>query len=139
MTKRIAMYLALLGVFVLTVPMFGQAGQGPGGGGPHGGPGGHQMPSVDDRVKFFTTQLNLTDDQQPKVHDILQNQHDQMQKVMQDTSMARPDKRAKMEDIHAAAMTKLRGLLNDDQKKKFDDLQKQQHQRQGRRGGMGQG
>jgi hypothetical protein len=103
-----------------------------------GGPGGHQMPSIDDQVKHLTKQLKLTDDQQSQVHDILQDQHDQMGKLMEDTSTPRPEKRAKMMSIHQTATGKIRALLNDDQKKKYDDLlQKQQQQRQERREGMG--
>ena len=140
MFKRVALYVALLGVLIFTVPVFGQMGQGPSGGGMQGGPGGHQMPSVDDQVKHLTKQLKLTSDQQSKVHDILQDQRDQMRQVMQDTSTPRPDKRAKMMSIHQAATGKIRGLLNDDQKKKYDDLlQKQQQHRQEHHGGMGPG
>jgi len=137
MTKRFAIYLAMAGLLIFTIPVFGQMGQG--GGGRHGGWGGgqgQQMPSVDDQVKDLTKQLNLTDDQQPKVRDLLQKQRDQTSQVMQDNSLAREDRRAKMRDIHDSTTGKIRNLLTDDQKKKYDDyLQKQQQNRQHHRGG----
>jgi Spy/CpxP family protein refolding chaperone len=138
MTKRFAIYLALAGILVLTLSAFGQMGQGPfGGGGRHGGgPNGHQMPSVDDQVKDLTKQLKLTDEQQPKVRDLLQKQRDQTSQVMQDNSLAREDKHAKMRNIHDTTTGKIRDLLTDDQKKKYDDyLQKQQQNRQHHHGG----
>jgi Spy/CpxP family protein refolding chaperone len=142
MTRRCAAYLVVLGVLVFAVPVFGQASPGMGGGrrgGWGGGQGNHEMPSVDDQVKELTKQLKLTDDQQPKVRDLLQKQQDQRKQVMQDTSIARGDKRSKMHAIHETTTGKIRDLLNDEQKKKYDDyLQKQQQNREGHRGrGMG--
>ena len=142
MVKRIALYVTVVGVLVFASSLFGQAspgtGQGPSGGGMHGGPGGHQMPSIDDQVKHLTKQLKLTDDQQSKVHAILQSQRDQMKQLMEDTSTPRPEKRAKMISIHQTTTGKIRDLLNDDQKKKYDDmLQQQQERRQEHRGGTG--
>jgi len=137
MAKRLAIYMAMAGLLVFTIPTFGQMGQGGGGhqGGWGGGPG-HQMPSVDDQVKDLTKQLKLTDEQQPKVRDLLQKQRDQMSQLMQDNSLTREDKRAKMRDIHDTTTGKIRDLLTDDQKKKYDDyLQKQQQNRQHHHGG----
>jgi len=137
MTKRFAIYVVLLSVF-LAAPGFGQRG---GHGGWSGGQGRQQPPSVDDQLKTLTKQLQLTDDQQPKVRDILQNRHDQIQQVMQDTSTPRAEKWSKMREIHETTNGKIRALLTDDQKKKFDDyLQKQQeHQQQQRGRGVGMG
>ncbi len=128
----------LISALTLTLSAFAQMGQGPGGG--HGGMG-HQMMSVDDRVKELDKQLSLNDDQKKQVHDILQDQHDQMGQLMQDSSTSRQDKMTKMRSIHQASNGKIRDLLNDDQKKKFDDyLQKQQQQmQQHHHGGMGGG
>jgi Spy/CpxP family protein refolding chaperone len=103
-----------------------------------GGQPGHQrqMPSVDDRVQQLTEQLSLTPDQQKQVRGILQDQRDQMQKLGQDTSTPREQKRSQAMQIHQTAMGKIRNLLNDDQKKKFDAMQQQQREQyQQHRGG----
>lgn len=108
-------------------------GMGPGGG--HHGQG--QMPSVDDRVKQLTKQLDLNSDQQKQVRGILQDQLDQMNKLRDDTSTPREEKRSKMMQIHQSATDKIRGVLTDDQKKKFDTLQQQQRERFQRHEGGG--
>ncbi len=103
------------------------------------GGAGRQMPSVDDQVKNLTKQLKLSDDQQKQVRTILQDQRDRMQQQMQNSSASREDRRSKMREIHQSASGKIRDLLNDDQKKRYDEYQQKQMERmQQRRGGMGQ-
>ena len=92
-------------------PPQGQAGP------EHGGPGrGNQ-------VEFLTKKLNLTPDQVTQVKAIDADTMNQMKALREDTSVAGPDKRAKMMDIHKASQDKIRALLTDDQKTKFDALQ----------------
>jgi hypothetical protein len=55
--------------------------------------------------------------------------------VMQDDSMSREDKMAKGRTLREAANSKVREILNDDQKKKFDDLQKEMQERRQRQQG----
>ncbi len=95
------------------------------------------MPSVEDQVKNLTEKLSLTDDQQGKVKTILEDTRSQMMKVMQDDSMSREDKMAKGRSLRETANGKIRDLLTDDQKKKFDDMQKemQDRMRQRQQGG----
>ena len=51
------------------------------------------------------------------------SEHDQMRALHQDTTTAPADKRAKMMAIHQDSTTKVRALLTDDQKTKFDAMQ----------------
>lgn len=81
---------------------------------------GHEMGNVDEHVKELSTKLDLTADQQAKVKAILQENHQQMQTMMKDQSMSKEDKHAKMQSMHDSVHAKVRELLNDDQKKKFD-------------------
>ena len=130
---RFALLLASLTAVVVAYAQYGGMGQG---GGRHGS--GRQMPSVDDQVKSLTQELSLSDDQQAKVRSILEDQRTQMQQAMQDTSASRQDKMAKMKEIHQTATGKINNLLNDDQKKKYDEyLQKRQQEMQQRHGSMG--
>ena len=119
---RFVLLASLLVVSLSALAQMGGTGQG------GGRRGQGQMPSVDDRVKQLTKQLNLNSDQQKQVRGILQDQMDQMQKLREDNSTSREEKRPKMMEIHQTAMGNIRALLNDDQKKKFDALQ--QHQRE---------
>jgi protein CpxP len=87
------------------------------------------------QVEFLTKKLNLTPDQVTQVKAIDADTMSQMKALREDTSVAGPDKRAKMMDIHKASQDKIRALLTDDQKTKFDALQTQMRDRRGNRGG----
>lgn len=99
------------------------------GGGPRGGGmRGHQ-------VEFLTKQLNLTPDQVTQVKAIDADTWKQAKAVQDDASVAGTDKRAKMMEIHKASQDKIRALLTDDQKTKFDALQAQMREHHGNHGG----
>jgi len=85
-------------------------------------------PSIDDQVQSLAQQLNLSADQQAKVKTALEDQHTQAMNVVQDSSMSRDDKIQKIHTIREGTITKVRGALNDDQKKKFDVMVQQQEQ-----------
>jgi Spy/CpxP family protein refolding chaperone len=87
------------------------------------------------QVEFLTKKLNLTADQVTQVKAIDADTMSQMKALREDTSVAGPDKRTKMMDIHKASQDKIRALLTDDQKTKFDALQAQMKERRGNRGG----
>ena len=55
----------------------------------------------------------------------------QMKALREDTSIAGPDKRTKMMDIHKASQDKIRALLTADQQTKFDALQAEMRERRG--------
>jgi Spy/CpxP family protein refolding chaperone len=90
------------------------------------GPG---MGNVDDHVKELTTKLNLTGDQQTKVKAILEENHQQMQTTMKDESLSKEDKHAKMKEMHESVHAKVRDVLTDDQKPKFDAMVKDMDER----------
>jgi Spy/CpxP family protein refolding chaperone len=121
---KVSRFLLLAAVLVASIAALAQMGGMGQGGGRRG-----QMPSVDDRVQQLTKQLDLNSDQQKQVRGILQDQMDQMSKLRNDNSTPREEKRSKMMQIHQSAMDKVRAVLTDDQKKKFDTLQQQQRER----------
>jgi Spy/CpxP family protein refolding chaperone len=98
----------------------------------HGGPGGGMRGN---QVEFLTKKLNLTPDQVTQVKAIDADAMNQMKALREDTSVAGSDKRAKMMDIHKTSQDKIRALLTDDQKTKFDALQAQMQERRGNHGG----
>jgi len=90
------------------------------------------------QVDFLTKKLNLTPDQVTQVKAIEDDTRKQIMALREDTSVAGADKRAKMMDIHKASQDKIRALLTDDQKTKYDALQAEMRERmENRRGGSG--
>ena len=75
------------------------------------------------RLAKLTKKLNLTPDQVTQVKAIDADSMTQAKAVQDDTSIAKVDKRAKMMDIHKASQDKIRAILTDDQKTKYDAMQ----------------
>lgn len=98
---------------------------------PAGDQGGQRrgMPSVDDQLKNLTERLSLTDDQQAKIKPILEDQRTQMQALMKDESLSPDDRRTKGRSIRESTDTKIRDVLTDDQKKKYDAWQQEMRDR----------
>ena len=117
----LAASLFAMAVFAQQNPPAQPGGDQKQGGHGHMGPG---MGNVDDHVKELTTRLNLTADQQTKVKAILEENHQQMQAIMNDKSLSMDDKHAKMKSMHDAIHAKVREVLTDEQKPKFDAMVK---------------
>jgi hypothetical protein len=83
-------------------------------------------PSIDDQVKMLTQELSLNTDQQAKLKNILEDQHQQALTFVNDANMSREDKIQKIRVLREATITKARGIMNDDQKKKLDAMLQQQ-------------
>jgi len=82
------------------------------------------------RLDMMTKQLDLTPDQVAQVKAILESQQQQMQ-AMRDSVAAGGDPRSQMSSIRRATSAKIRGLLTEDQKPKFDQMESRMSQRQG--------
>src|SRR2546428_3690765 len=93
--------------------------------GPRGGGGARQ-------VEMLTKRLNLTTDQQTQVKAIDDDTAKQMTTVRNDTSQ--DDKRAKMMDIRKGSQDKIRAVLTDEQKTKYDALLTEMRDRMCERG-----
>jgi protein CpxP len=74
------------------------------------------------QLEMLTQKLNLTADQQTKVKAIDEDTGKQMMAVRNDTSLSQDDKRAKMMDIRKGSQDKIRGVLTDEQKTKYDAM-----------------
>jgi protein CpxP len=70
----------------------------------------------------FAKELNLTDDQKPKVKAIMDAQMQKMRDVRGDDSLSQDDKRAKMKAIHDDTATQLKAVLTADQFAKWQKL-----------------
>jgi len=100
----------------------------------HGRWHGHEDPAQ--RTAELTKKLKLTSDQQTKVQDALQSEHSQMESLHQDSSLSQQDRSTKMMEIHKSTDGQIRGLLDADQQKKWDEMKAKREQRmQNREGG----
>jgi protein CpxP len=133
-----AAFIVVMSLAICTGTAFSQDDQQappPAQGSEMGGHGGHhQMPSVDEQLKHMTKKLDLTADQQPKIKAILDDQHAKMEALHNDSSVAREDKWSKMGEIHQNSATQIKAVLTEDQQKKFDKMQQEQHDRMGHQG-----
>jgi Spy/CpxP family protein refolding chaperone len=137
-----ATMLALCTIALSTMPMMAQDNSAPppqqqdqaGPQGRHGGPGQRE----ERQVEFLTKKLNLTPDQVTQVKAIDDSSRQQMMALRNDSTVAQADKRAKAMDIHKASQDKIRAVLTEDQKTKFDALQAEMKaRRESREGGQG--
>ncbi len=94
--------------------------------GMHGGMHGEGGPEK--RIEMMTKHLNLTPDQVSQVKAIQADSMTQAQGLRSDTTMSQADRHSKMMSIHEAAQTKIRAVLNDEQKTKFDAMQAHHHE-----------
>jgi protein CpxP len=92
---------------------------------PHGG----RMMNSEQQLEHLTKKLSLSADQQSQIKPMLDSRNQQMQALMQDQSVPRPDRHAKMISIQDDTKAKIEAVLNDDQKQKFDAMQAEMMQR----------
>jgi periplasmic protein CpxP/Spy len=105
---------------------------------PKQGPSGSQrgMMDPDEQLARMTTRYSLTTEQQDQVKPILVTQQHQIQQLRDDTALSREDRTAKMQTIRSDSNAKIKAILNDDQKKQFEqDQLRMQGQSAGSKGG----
>lgn len=91
-------------------------------GGEHAG-----VPTAEGQLKFLATKLDLTGEQQEKIKPILQDLHASTVKVVQDQNLSHEERMGKLRDSHYAADRQIRVFLNDDQKRKLDQVEHEPH------------
>jgi len=129
MYKRL-LSIAISGLLVLGVALCGvyanaqEPPQAPPG--EHMGPRGHRM-SPEEELQRLDKTLKLSDDQKGQIKTILEDRQKKMESARSDTSLSPEDRRGKFRTIMEESNGKIRNVLNDDQKKQFDEMQ--QHMR----------
>ena len=81
-------------------------------------------PNVKGQMKKLTKELNLTEDQAIQVKSILEDEQIQQQPIVNNNMLPREVKNDKMHKLHVDVQDKVKEVLNDDQKKKYDELEK---------------
>ena len=79
-------------------------------------------PTLDDRVKAFATALNLNESQRVAVKRILEQRQLEILRIRQDPSIDGSDRIGKLRALQDQTVQRIRAILNDDQKKKYDPL-----------------
>jgi Spy/CpxP family protein refolding chaperone len=129
------MIIVVSALMLIGLSAFAQEQQAPPPQGQGGGQGrGGMMASPEQRANRLAEQLSLSDDQKAKVQKIYEDAQKDMQGMQ---GASREDRMAKMQ----ATNEKVKAVLTDDQKKKFDEMQQRMRdrQRQGGPGGEGGG
>jgi Spy/CpxP family protein refolding chaperone len=85
------------------------------------------VPTVEQQLKVLTEKLDLTGDQQARIKPILQELHDATLKLVQDKSLSREERLAKVRPQRYKADKQMREILSDDQKKKLDQYEQGPH------------
>jgi len=86
-----------------------------------------EVATVEKQLKVLTEKLYLTGNQQAKIKPILQHLHDATVKYMADKSLSHEERLDKVRPLFYEADQKIRAVLNEDQKKKLDQFEKEPH------------
>lgn len=84
-----------------------------------------QMPSPDQVVAKMSEKLNLTDEQKTQITPIIADRQQKMEALRADTSTDRREKGQKMRAIYQDSDTKIKAVLTDDQKQKYEAMEQQ--------------
>ena len=78
--------------------------------------------TLDDRVKAFSKALDLSDAQQVAVKRILEQRQAEILRLRQDGSISGEERIGRLRAVQDQTVLRIRSVLNDDQKKKYDPL-----------------
>lgn len=87
----------------------------------------HHTPTVEQHLKALSEKLGLTANQQQKARPILKEMQRAMQDLMDDKRLTQEQLHDRMLQARTKADKKLREFLNDEQKKKLNELESQPH------------
>ena len=82
---------------------------------------------VDQHLKMLSEKLGLSTDQEDKARPILQEMHDDSQKIADDQSLTPEQRQSAMVPVFMKADKAVRAFLTEDQKKKLDEMEAQMH------------
>ncbi|MEY2429637.1 MAG: periplasmic protein CpxP/Spy [Verrucomicrobiota bacterium] len=86
---------------------------------------GKRGPSVEQRLDRMTEELKLTDDQKPKVKEVLEDGAKKRQEMFSDSSVPREQRREKMQAIMDEESKKLKAILTPEQNEKWEKMRDQ--------------
>lgn len=85
--------------------------------------------TIDDQVKRFAESLDLSETQQSEVKKILEFRLQQIRRIRRDESLSGAERISRFRGLQDSTVARIRAVLNDDQKKKYDPLAVRQAQK----------
>jgi hypothetical protein len=82
----------------------------------------HRRARLEDRVKVLAESLHLDDAQQLAVTKILEERQQETLRIRRDTSISGSDRLTQLRAIQDRTVLRIRSVLNEEQKKKYDPL-----------------
>jgi hypothetical protein len=82
----------------------------------------HARPSLDERVRQFGRNLELSEDQQASVKTILEQRQQDTLRIRTDPSLTGETRIAQFRALQVSTVEKIRAVLNDEQRKKYNPL-----------------
>jgi CBS-domain-containing membrane protein len=80
----------------------------------------YRRTTLDERVKRFAKVLDLDESQQTALKSVLERQQGQARQIRLDASLSGVDRVSRLRDLQHDTVLKIRALLNEEQKKKYD-------------------
>ncbi len=96
---------------------------------PPAGQAHHRQMDPNREVKMLTKKLNLSSDQQKQLLPILTDRQQQFESIRNDSSLSPKDQHEKMRSVREDSETKIKAVLNDNQKQTYDQMQQQMRER----------
>lgn len=87
----------------------------------------YRRTTLDERVQRFAKVLDLDEPQQTALKSVLERQRGKARQIRLDTFLSGADRVSRLRDLQQDTVLKIRALLNEEQKKKYDP---QNHQSQ---------
>jgi non-ribosomal peptide synthetase component F len=129
LTKRCAVALLLLALSLPCTPMLAQASDAGSLGPQAPAPPHHSRKSnIDTRVSILTKSLDLDEAQQSAVKNILEQRQQQTLRIRRDPSISGSARIDRFRALQDSTVERIRAVLNDEQKKKYDPLASRQIQ-----------
>jgi hypothetical protein len=82
----------------------------------------HRRPSLDDRIKVLAKSLELNEAQQAAVKKILEQRQQETLRLRMDPSISGSTRIARFRALQDNTVERIRAVLNEEQKKKYDPL-----------------
>ena len=102
-------------------------------------PSGPRAEQVKERVERIAKELNLSEEQKGKIRSVLQGQADKVRELRADQNLTPEQRREKMMAIRQENQKEMKGILNEEQFKKWTEMRNQAREGRGPAAPGGQG
>jgi hypothetical protein len=82
----------------------------------------HNRPNLDDRVSLFAKSLDLSEAQKSAVKNTLEQRQQQTLRILRDASISGSARTDQLRALQVRTVERIRAILNEEQKKKYDPL-----------------